>query len=362
MKICFLVPSLVAGGAERVITLLANYWADKNHQVCIITLNHPKKSPFYPLSQKIELVQLNLLKDWNSIFMPLLFFQQTIAVVKAVRSKNPDSLIAFLDITIFVALLARPFIKAKVIVSERGNPYLSETNAVLKKANNFLYKYSNHIVLQTQQIARTFPAHLKKKITVISNPIIKPTQTLAAYEANNTENYLVSMGRLVKLKGYDLLIKAFASVATQNPNWTLIIIGEGEEKSQLKKLCIDYGVEEKVKFTGRLSQPAPILAQANIYVLASRYEGFPNALCEAMATGLPCIATRCQFGPEEIIEDGVNGILIEVDDEEALCKALTLLMRSPLSRKKLGEQALTITERFGLPKIAAQWEQIMERK
>ncbi len=361
MKICFLIPSLVTGGAERVITHMANYWSKKGNDVTIITLDHPRNLPSYNLPKAVSLKALNLLDVKKKYLKPFLFLKQMHAVRATVNFIQPEVLIAFLDITIFIALAIKPFIRAKVIVSERSNPYLSETNFFLKKANHFLYRYTDQLVLQTQQIAQTFPDYLKEKITVIHNPVVQSAYQLSDDKYTHLGKTIVSMGRLKWLKGYDLLINAFSSVSNKYPDWSLIIIGEGEEGAKLEQLCKEKRLEEKVQFIGQVSAPEEIMKKASIYVLASRFEGFPNALCEAMAIGLSCIATRCPFGPEEIIEDKVNGLLIDVDDEHGLQQALIKLMTSSQQRKQLGEEAKKISKRLSPHNVMKQWENVIDR-
>ncbi|MEK6477766.1 glycosyltransferase family 4 protein [Catalinimonas sp. 4WD22] len=360
MKICFLVPSLVAGGAEHVMSHMANFWANKSYSVSIITLNHPQETPFYPLEEGVDLIQLNLLEKGNSFQKAVLFFKQWNAIRREINIIKPNVLIAFLDITILLALTVRPFIQAKVIVSERNNPYLNETNPLLKKINHFLYRFSDQLVLQTNQIAHTFPHHLQNKIRIIPNPVLPPSHKLQDKSQEQSTHTIISMGRLKWQKGYDILIKAFAPLAKAHKEWSLVIIGEGDERHHLESLCRQEGVSEQVQLVGRRYNPYDMLKEASVFVLSSRFEGFPNALCEAMAIGLPCVATQCQFGPEEIIEHNVNGILVKVNDEIALRNALELLIESSTLRKKLGEHALKITERFALAKVMNQWELLIE--
>lgn len=361
MRIAFIIPTLSAGGAERVVTHMANFWAERKYQVSIITLSHPKESPFYTLSSKVELVQLDLLEEKKSFQKLFLFYKQWNAVRNEVKRIQPNVLIAFLDITIFLALAIRPFIKAKVIVSERNNPYLNETHPLLKKINHFLYQYADQLVLQTFQIAHTFSERLQNKITVIPNPVVVPEVRIENYEKGSSTYTIMSMGRLKWQKGYDILIKAFAPLAKTYKEWTLVIIGEGDERTQLETLSEKEEISEQVKLVGRKSNPHEMLKEASIFVLSSRFEGFPNALCEAMAIGLPCVATRCPFGPDEIIEHDINGLLVEANDDDALRDALASLMRSAVLRKRLGEQAQHITEQFAITKVMAQWEQLVER-
>jgi len=365
MKIVFLIPSLEAGGAERVITLLANYWVEKGYSIQIITLSDPNKSSFYPLSNSIQLLQTGTKKQLSGLRKLLSLGKQWNIIRREVNKSKPTALIAFLDISIFLSLILKPFINTKVIVSERNNPYLNETNLLLKETNDFLYKYTDKLVLQTEGIAKTYSQKLQNKIVIIPNPVVPLNSSLS----NNSEptklpdaNYIVAMGRLKYQKGFDVLIKAFAAVKEELTNWSLIIIGEGEERNYLQELCKLTNVDKKVHLIGRVKSPENILAYAKLFVLPSRFEGFPNALCEAMSMGLPCIATKCKFGPSEIITDQYNGLLVEVDQVESLSEKLVTLASSEAFRSKLGTEAKKITNTFAIQKIAGQWEEVINSK
>ena len=359
MKLCLLIPSLVAGGAERVMTHMANYWADRGFDIHIITLDSPKNTPFYDLSAKVKLIQLDLLGATHKVFKPFLILNQIFSVLKTVLKIKPKALIAFLDISIFIALIIKPFLKTKVIVSERNNPFLNETNAIIKYINHFLYRTADQLILQTKEIVPFFPQHLHRKITVIPNPVLKSAVEKLEYDSDKNEFTMISVGRLKKQKGYDFLIKAFSSLGEVSRNWSLTIIGEGVERSALESLCKSMRLGTKVRLIGNKHNPENMMKDADIYILSSRFEGFPNSLCEAMSVGLPCIATRCQFGPQEIIDDGINGLLVDVDNENDLQLAITKLIDSKELREQLGEEAKKISDRLSLPNIMSRWEKVV---
>ncbi|MCH2244480.1 MAG: glycosyltransferase, partial [Crocosphaera sp.] len=137
--------------------------------------------------------------------------------------------------------------------------------------------------------------------------------------------------------------------------WSLIILGEGSFRSELECLSQSLDIVNSVHFLGRVKNPYEYLQQADIFVMSSRFEGFPNALCEAMACGLPVISTDCPSGPPEIIRDGIDGILVKNEDIEALAKAMTTLISDEEKRQKLGNAAKEITQRFDLDKIMGMW-------
>jgi len=170
---------------------------------------------------------------------------------------------------------------------------------------------------------------------------------------------LIAVGRLSREKGFDILIEAFASIATQFPSWRLLILGEGPLRALLTETIRSYGVEERVSLPGQVKDPYPYLQNADVFVLSSRYEGFPNALCEAMSCGLPAVVTDCSPGVSEIARDQIDSLIIPPENVQALTAALRELMSNAGKRKLLGDRAREITIRFGLDGIMKTWEDML---
>ena len=170
---------------------------------------------------------------------------------------------------------------------------------------------------------------------------------------------VVAAGRLVPQKGFDVLLRAFARVDA--PDWDLVIFGEGPERARLEALRASLGLHDRVRLAGTSDVLADELARSSLFVLASRFEGFPNVLCEAMAVGLPVIATRCPAGPEEIVRDGVDGRLVGVDDVAGLARAMQELMTSPDTRARMSAASREVSERYGLARVVAEWDGVFDR-
>lgn len=361
MKIAFLIPTLGAGGAERVVTLMANFWAKREHQVTIFSMDNPDNPPFFPLSEQVAYNPMNTLdskagKLWRT-------YNQVSTLRRNLQEYQPDVLIAHLDIAIFLGLVVKQLTRRKIIIYEGTNPYLSKTNRYIKAANKAMYRFSDHIVLQTHQVAKTFSQYLQPKISVIYNPVLRPDTRLQNedYAFNLMQKKIVSIGRLVPPKGYEVLLTAFEKFLKKQPGWSLIILGEGEERHRLETMSSTLGISKRVCFKGRVSDPSSVARTCSIYVLSSHYEGLPNALCEAMAIGLPVVATRCNFGPEEIVQHMVNGLLVPVGDALELCSALQQLANSTTLCERLGTQAKNILETCSIDTIMAQWEVVIRQ-
>jgi glycosyltransferase involved in cell wall biosynthesis len=169
------------------------------------------------------------------------------------------------------------------------------------------------------------------------------------------------MGRLNPQKGFDLLLQAFARCAEKHADWSLMILGEGDERPRLEAMASDLGIKDRVTMPGLVKDPLRILRGTDLFVLSSRYEGFPMALVEAMACKLPVISTDCPSGPRDIVRDGVNAILVPPNDVNALAGAMDRLMANQAERQRLGANAVQVIERFSVEKVMNIWDNLLSR-
>jgi len=359
MKITLVISSLSFGGAERVLSNMANYWSEKGWRIVLLTLDDGKIKPFYKLHTSIEHRPLGLSgTSANHIKGVFNNIKRIWALRQAIKKSAPEVVISFMDRTNVLTLLATLALNYLVIVSERSNPSCHSIGRGWNFLRYLSYRFSSSVVVQTQDALNFFPEYIQRRTYVIPNPVNIPAFENGFIEKNNKKK-IIAMGRLSNEKGYDLLIKAFSKVFSFHTNWTLTIWGDGPLRSDLEKLRDRLKLQGLVDFPGITQQPFEKMRQADIFVLSSRYEGFPNVLCEAMACGLPVISFDCPSGPRDIIRNDIDGILVPPENVDALANALNKLMIDEKERKRLGKNALEVSSRFSLEKVMAMWESLL---
>ncbi len=325
-------------------------------EVTILTFDDAV-APFYSLSSDIRLLSLNALrKSKNHIVGLGNNIRRILALRKALKLTHPEIVISFLTRTNVRVLLASLGLNTPIIISERSDPFLARPGRWWELLARGTYPMATRITVFTGHAATYFPSSLRKKLRIIPNPVAP-----SKYQAipQNGAFRLVAVGRLEYVKGFDILLNAFALVRQKFPTATLTIWGEGSERQELESLRAALGLSEQVQFPGITKDVSQALAEADLFIQASRWEGFGNALCEAMAVGLPVISTNCS-GPQEIIRNGVDGQLVPVGNVEALAHSMVDLLSNFSQRQTLAKNALEITKRFALPDIMKQWEELVE--
>lgn len=362
MKILFLTSSLNAGGAERVATTLCNAWSARGHTVTLVPTFSGGGQPFYEISSAVELVPLADLvgstqKGVRSSVRRLFALRRLIA------SRRPDVMISFLPNVNVATIISSAFMGIPRIVCERSDPSARSQMAPWEVACRLTYRYADMLTVQTSAVAakvrRLYPG--VARVGVIPNPLPDGIAS-SRVPRDSGRQVLLSMGRLSEEKQVGHLIDAFNSIAPGCPDWDLHIYGDGPLRSTLESQAQQLGWQERIMFKGSTREPWKVMAGADAFVMASRYEGFPNALLEAMAAGLPCVATDCPSGPREITVNGTDALLVPPDNHAALCTALSDLMRNAPLRAMLSERGrASVTGRFSLNAVLAIWDQFFDQ-
>lgn len=361
MNIALVISTLGAGGAERVMTLMANHWAVQGHSPTLITLDSAGRD-FYPVHHGVRRVGLGLLGDSAGLCQATVGnLRRVLGLRTAIRKSKPDVVVSFIEKTNVLTLLSTMGLAIPVVVSERIDPRYHDVERLWSFLRWAIYRRAAALVVQTNGLRDWAEQFVDRRaVCVISNPLMQQgSAALGVGQHAGTGRTVVAMGRLVTQKGFDILINAFARCASEHPEWNLIIIGEGPERKRLEEIADHLNIGSRVRFTGRLTNPLEVLRKADLFVLSSRYEGFPNALIEAMACGLPVISTDCPSGPREIIRDGVDGVLVSANNIAELAVAMDRLMGDELERQRLSSRAVEISDRLGIERVMGLWDELL---
>jgi glycosyltransferase involved in cell wall biosynthesis len=362
MKVVLVISSLGSGGAERVMSNVANYWAGKRWNVTLITLED-KKTDFFPLDERISRIALGVAGRSTGIFEAVSNnIKRIFSLRSAIKSTQPDAVISFTDRMNVLTLLATRFTGTPVIISERIDPRRHKISKTWRMLRSLLYSKAAALVVQTQNVLSWAVDMVgKEKALVIPNPVPRMSNVSVKEENQFPKPFILAMGRFAPQKGFDLLVRAFRKNSVKHPEWSLVILGEGSERLSLEVMATELGIENRIYLPGRYSNPTEVMAEASVFVLPSRYEGFPNALIEAMACGLPSISFDCPSGPREIIRHGIDGILVPPEDVAALADAMSDLITHPEKRERLASRAIEVMDRYGVNRIMAEWEELAGR-
>jgi GalNAc-alpha-(1->4)-GalNAc-alpha-(1->3)-diNAcBac-PP-undecaprenol alpha-1,4-N-acetyl-D-galactosaminyltransferase len=361
MKITLVIYGLGGGGAERVMSIVANYWVSIGWDVTLIMLVPPTAPPFYPLDARIKLKPLGIAGRSGNVFAAIANNWNRIKVLRReIIASKPDVVISFMNSVNVYTILACLRSNIPTIVSEHIYPGSNDANKIWQLIMKLTYRYADLVTVLTQNALPFYPAAQGYRTIVMPNPVMAPAPATETARLLHSPS-LVAIGRLHPQKGFDLLMKAFARIQTKYPDWQITILGEGPMRSELEELRSQLNLTDQVHLPGLVSNVPEYLHQATLFVMPSRFEGFPMALCEAMAAGLPVLAADCLSGPRDIIEDGVNGVLVQTENVEALAAGLESLMSDPSKRQKLAQAAPQILHIFGREQVMRIWKDAIDR-
>lgn len=367
MKILIFIQSLSMGGAERVTSALANYWAGKGNFVTIVTISSVRND-YYSLAPNVNRIGLDLEGSSSSfvraIMNNLYRFYSLRRILSDIRPNVALAMMSSANITLAMAVFGIKNIVA--IGSERTHPPQIPLGVAWEALRKYLYRRLDAIVALTEESAIWLRKNTQaREVVVIPNAAVWPVpeqEPFASPLAISVEDKtLLAVGRLSEEKGFDGLIRVFKSISNLFPNWTLVIVGDGPRRGFLENLVASLELSERVFFPGRVGNVGHWYTAADIYVLSSSFEGFPNTLLEAMACGLPVVSFDCDTGPRDIIRHEIDGLLVTSSDWGALRNALSRLMGDQTLRASLGKRALDVRDRFSQDFIGDQWGDLFDR-
>lgn len=355
MRITLFISSLSGGGAERVTCNLANFLSKKGHQIEILTVG--EASAAEPLEEGVR--EIPLLQNSERGNALLNNAKRILRLRNYMKKKKVDAYVVLLPVPTMLMLSFSHLTKAPIIMSERADPkvYDAKTQKGLQKA----CKKSGGIVLQTEEVKNWYEPHLNGTEWIVIPNAINPVFLRPAY-VGEREQVIIGAGRLNSQKNFPLLISSFAQIAKDFPEYKLRIYGKGGLLESLQSLAKEKGVGDRVEFPGYVPNMPEVLEKASMFVLSSDYEGMPNALMEAMASGLPCVSTDCGGGGARfLIQDGENGLLVPVGDEEALADAMEKVLSDEALAATLGNNARKLQETLAPERIYGEWEMFIRQ-
>lgn len=360
-RVAVVIAGLGAGGAERVLSIITDRWAKAGREIWVISFDSPEDPIFHKFSSDVHLVRLGIGKNIGGKNIGrfggiLTIFRRIYKLREALNALNPELVVSFLTKINVITLLSVLGTRHRVVISERNNPIAQHAHPLWNWMLRNLTWRADAIVMQTRASLACLDRTARIRARVIPNPIV-----LAEVPPNTGALVLAAVGRLTHQKGFDLLLEAFATVGPLHPNWKLFIWGDGEEADELRSTIRKMNLGDQVKLCGTSHSPEEWVGSASAFVLPSRYEGFGNVLAEAMAGGLPVVAYDCEFGPREIVQDGVNGLLVPAEDITALADALNQIMGNGALRSRLGNAARAVAQRYDPDAIVDQWEEVITR-
>lgn len=364
MKIALYIHCLIRGGTERMTTHLANFWSENGYEVSILCHTDIKPRA-YSLGPKVKYVNMNVGGDSNN---PVSAVINNVKIMRSLRRElkriQPQYVISMAPTVNILTALASQGMKITRIGAEQNYPPAEGIGAQWELLRRYSYKYLDAVVAQTETTQQWLHENTNAKhVHVIHGPSIHPlerTEPVIQPDKLDKRKVILSVGRLTAQKQFDHLIKAFSSLKLDNPDWRLIILGEGELRKDLEELVLELGLSNSVYLPGATGNVGDWYEYSDIFALSSAYEGFPNVLIEALTHGLPAVCYDCDTGPRDMITPPSNGLLVPPNDIDELSSSLSQLMTNDDVRQEAGINARLISKQLDINSICKQWITTLE--
>lgn len=366
MNLLVFIHSLHSGGAERVTANLANYWAERGWRITVVTLASGEHD-FYALHPTVRRIDLELASESRNPVAAIRNNLRRVAALRRVlREVRPDAAVGMMSSAGVLLVLAAMFMPAiTTIASERIYPPMLPLGPMWNRLRQWTYPRAAKVTMLTSEGLAWLSAEIPgARGVVMPNPISYPLPVsepglIPESLIDPERRLLLAVGRLDQQKGFDFLLMAFANLAMANPRWDLVVLGEGPLRQALESQAGALGLQRRVFLPGKAGNVGDWYRRADLYVMSSRFEGFPNTLGEAMAHGCAAVSFDCDTGPRDIIRHDVDGLLVPNGDIVALEDALGRLMADDALRQRYADRAIEIRERFSMDRIAGMWERLL---
>lgn len=348
MRVLIVGNNLLPGGAERVIIQLLSNWVERGVECGLTTIN--KLPHYYDVPGKVEFHELDVYSR-NPILNKLRKYWEVRRIVKRFK---PDVVLSLPEEIGIYVLGATLGLRVPVVVSERNNPWVMPNKKPTRILRRLLYPFASGLIFQTKQAASFFSPRLQRKGIVLPNPL--DLTRIHEPHFGEREKFVVGAGRLEPQKNFALLIDAFAEFYRDHPDYRLVVYGEGGERKALERRAAEKLPEGAFSFPGRATDLLERMNKAAAFVLSSDFEGVPNVLIEAMASGVPCVSTDCApGGAAELIDDGKNGFLVPVGDAKVLSEKLAEVVDHPEIAAKFASESVKVKEKLDAEIVCDRW-------
>ncbi len=350
-RIVFFIATLEKGGAERVVSILSRKMAEEGHYVEILL--YMDRKPFYDIDKRVKITSVQHETKSNNIIKNMLFMRKYF-------KKNADVVISMLASFNILSIIALACSGVPLIVADRSDPRQAPAKPIRRKLRNFLYRYADKVVVQTENNRAYFSKYVQKKCDVIFN-LVDLGEKVPGYALNaKKENTIVMTGRLIPAKNYELAVSAFNQIKDEFPDYQLVVYGEGSQRQVLEQMIDDLGLSDRVKLPGSVKDIFDKISTAKLYVLSSDREGMSNALLEAMCVGLPVISTKVSGAPDVIVHEE-NGLLVDLGNCEQLALAMKRMLSDETFSLKCAKNATRIADKVTSDTIYEQWMETCQR-
>jgi len=358
LKIVFVVPGLGPGGAERSTGNLARGLSDQGQYVTVIALDHESEPCYVELGPAVRLIRLGLWAPSRNCVEAVRANTRRILILRAhIRALNPDCVISAVTETNVVALLATGK-QAPVIVWEHTDPYRWHLKRYWRWARWMMYRRAASLVVLSEYHASYFKKRFFdiRLVTIPNSILLKNETSEIPNELTRHEPFILAVGRLDRFKGVHLLLTLFAKLNAHQRGWSLVIVGDGDQRSVLEQLAEELEIVEAVCFAGAVTDPHSYYRACDIFVSLSEIEGFPMALLEAMSYGCPVVINEYSPAVYDIVKNGKNGFVVNRNDLAGTCDVINRLMNDEELKRNIGEEAKSIQEQLSLPNVLKYWQ------
>lgn len=343
------------GGAERVLSELIKEWSRTENKVTLVQMRGDSYDTNYSLPDNVRVI--NMKTDSDSRFLRRFgYIKEMISILR----KHPNATaVSFVNPAILILGMCKPFIRNKVVFSERCAPDQSPTNPLFRKVRDLIYNVADLCVFQTQGAKEHFSKRVQRRGVVIPNPI---NDNLPDVYTGTRQKRVLAVCQLIPQKNVTMMIEAFEMFHKDHPEYFLEIYGRGEQEDALKKIIESKALSKCVFLKGFSDNIFDIMNDSAMYVSSSNYEGISNSMLEALGMGLPSVVTDCPIGGAKMtIQNGQNGILVPVGNAKKMYLAMKKIADDPAFAKSLSENAVKIREYLPVQKIAKRWIEVMQK-